>query len=132
MGKLTRRMESTAKALCAYYNFGVMHSFVRLRWGFIDEIVGVEKWRLPSDPHLYDILRQSKNEMIPVEIVIGSSPGWTDPWSRAHRLQVLDLDAWRITVRIPDDAESYWIDRTEIQAARLVSSPGVALAHIGG
>ncbi|MBZ0187532.1 MAG: hypothetical protein K8F91_14890 [Candidatus Obscuribacterales bacterium] len=119
-GKLARRIESTAKTLCAYYNYGRIHSFVRLRWGFLDEIIDVEQWRLPGDPHLYDILRQSKELMVPVEVVIGSAPGWGDPWSRAQQVQVLDLEAWRIIIKRPEEIAPTWIDRTEIQAARLV------------
>jgi hypothetical protein len=118
--KLVKRIESTAKALCAYYHYGRIHSFVRLRWGFLDEIIGVDQWRLPGEPHLYDLLRKSKDSMVPVEVVIGSAPGWADPWSRAQQVQVLDLEAWRIIVKRPDETSPTWIDRTEIQAARLV------------
>jgi hypothetical protein len=121
-GKLTRRIESTAKALCAYYNYGRIHSFVRLTWGFLDEIIDVEDWRLPGDPRLYDILRQSKEQAVAVEVVTGSAPGWSDPWSRAQQVQVLDLEAWRIIVKRQGEIAPGWINRSEIQAVRLVPS----------
>jgi len=50
-GKLARRLESDVKALYAFYCYGVLHHGVRLRWGFLDEILGVEAQ--PSTPQQF-------------------------------------------------------------------------------
>ena len=44
--KLCRRLASDVKALYALYRYGVLHAFVRLRWGFLDETFAVE-WAVP-------------------------------------------------------------------------------------
>ena len=82
-GKLRRRLEADAKALYAFYHYGALQNLVRLRWGFLDEHLGVE-WRLPGELSLYEILDRARNSGIPVEVVVGSAPGWADPWARAR------------------------------------------------
>lgn len=116
-GKLARRLESDVKALYAFYRYGVLHRGVRLRWGFLDDILGVD-WVLPGDPHLYDILDRARQAGAPVDIVTGSAPGWTDPWSRARRVEVVHIEPWVVTVR--QGTEKVPIDRREIQAVRMV------------
>jgi len=116
-GKLARRLESDAKALYAFYCYGVLHHGVRLRWGFLDEILRVD-WVLPGDPHLYDILDRARQAGVPVDVVVGSAPGWADPWSRARRVEVVNIEPWVVTVR--QGTETGLIDRREIQAARMV------------
>lgn len=115
--KLARRMESDAKALDAFYRYGLLHGYVRLRWGFLDERLGVE-WELPSDRRLRDLLEQAHVSRIPVELVTGNAPGWNEPWSRAQRCTVEELSWHAVGVR---DAAG-WCDWSlaEIQAARLV------------
>ncbi|MBI4179150.1 hypothetical protein HY522_07000 [bacterium] len=114
-GRLRRRIESTVKALYAFYNYGVLNRFVRLRWGFLDEILAVD-WAHPGDPLLYKILQEANRKDSFVDIVAGGAPGWTDPWSRAMSVQIVRLEYWTVTVRQGD--EIFEIDRHDIQAVR--------------
>ncbi|MGQ0570098.1 MAG: hypothetical protein ACT4P5_11330 [Armatimonadota bacterium] len=117
--KLTRRLESDVKALCAFYQYGVLHHFVRLRGGFLDEMFAID-WALPGEPSLYDMLQEAKAAGVPVDLVIGSAPGWTEPWSRARRGWVLQVEARQVTVRLND--EVWRFDRRDIQAVRIVGN----------
>jgi hypothetical protein len=115
-GKLTRRLESDVKALYAFYHYGVLHNCVRLRWGFLDEMCPVD-WTLPGEPHLHEVLRRAKEACTPVDLIIGSAPGWADPWSRARRGFVVEVEPWQVTVRL--DGEVWRFDRRDIQAVRV-------------
>lgn len=115
-GKLARRLESDVKALHAFYLYGVLHGCIRLRWGFLDEMLSAD-WALPGEPHLHEILREAKGAGAPVDLVVGSAPGWTDPWSRARRGAVLELEPWQVTVRL--DGEVWRLDLRDIQAVRV-------------
>ena len=115
--RLTRRLESDAKALHALYSYGILHNGVRLRWGFLDEILGVD-WAVPGDAHLYDMLKKARQASVPVDLVVGSAPGWADPWSRARRVDVVDIEPWVVIVR--QGTEKMLIDYREIQAIRMV------------
>lgn len=86
--RLAARLEADAKALHAYYTYGRLHGYVRLRWGFLDETLGVE-WALPGEPGIREILAEAHAEGREVDIVVGSAPGWSDPWSRAHPARVV-------------------------------------------
>ncbi|MBI2828319.1 MAG: hypothetical protein HYX77_03470 [Acidobacteria bacterium] len=114
--KLTRRLESDVKALWAFYHYGVLHHCVRLRWGFRDEMFPVD-WALPGEPSLYETLQGAQEAGVPVDLVVGSAPGWADPWSRARRGSVLKVEPWQVTVRLDD--EVWRFDRRDIQAVRL-------------
>jgi hypothetical protein len=76
-GKLARRLKRDVKALYAFYRYGVVHGGVRLRWGFLDEVLGVD-WAVPGDLHLYEILNRARETGALVDIVTGTAPGWTD------------------------------------------------------
>jgi hypothetical protein len=115
-GKLARRLESDVKALHAFYLYGVLHGCIRLRWGFLDEMLSAD-WALPGEPHLHEILKEAKGAGAPVDLVVGSAPGWTDPWSRARRGVVLELEPWQVTVRL--DGEVWRLDLRDIQAVRV-------------
>ena len=115
-GKLTRRLESDVKALHAFYRYGLLHHCVRLRWGFLDEMFPVD-WALPGEPHLHEILEGAKAAGAPVDLVVGSAPGWADPWSRARRGAILEVEPWQVTVRL--DGEVWRLDRGDIQAVRV-------------
>ncbi len=117
VGKLARRLESDVKALYAFYRYGVLHRGVRLRWGFLDEVLGVD-WALPGDPRLYDILDRARHDDTSVDIVTGAAPEWADPWARARRVEVVHIEPWVVTVR--QGTEKVPIDRREIQAVRMV------------
>jgi hypothetical protein len=66
------------------------------------------------------VLKQQALELgIPLEIVAGSAPGWSDPWSRARRCTVHeDTNGWW-THSVSD--EGYVIDDAEVQLARIVA-----------
>jgi len=117
--KLTRRLESDVKALHAFYQYGLLHHCVRLRWGFLDEVLSVD-WALPGEPSLHETLGQARNAGAHVDLVIGSAPGWADPWSRARRGAVLEVESWQATVRQGD--EVWRLDLLDIQAVRVVAN----------
>ncbi len=116
-GKLTRRLESDVKALHAFYGYGLLHHSIRLRWGFLDEMLPVD-WALPGEPHFHEILERAKEAGAPVDLVVGSAPGWADPWSRARRCSILEVEPWQVTVRL--GGEVWRLDRRDIQAVRVV------------
>ena len=120
-GKLTRRLESDVKALHAFYRYGLLHHCVRLSWGFLDEMLPVD-WALPGEPYLHEILEGAKAAGAPVDLVVGSAPGWADPWSRARRGAILEVEPWQVTVRL--DGEVWRLDRGDIQAVRVVGGAG--------
>jgi hypothetical protein len=108
--RLRRRLESDVKSLLAFYTYGILHRQVRLRWGFLDEHLPVD-WALPGDPSLHSILEQCRESGELVEIVLGSAPGWNEPWSRAIRTRILDFDFMTVTVQA---REISFIRREEI------------------
>lgn len=115
--QLRRRLESDVKALYAMYRYGVLHGCVRWRWGFLDELLPVS-WRLPGDSDLDDLIRGSIKLGVPIEVVVGSVPGWVEPWSRAQRGFVVGLSDEQLTLGWND--EEWTVNRFEIQAARVV------------
>jgi hypothetical protein len=119
--RLRRRLEADAKSLYAFYQYGRLHGGVRLRWGFLDERFAAP-WVHRDEPTLYDLKRQAAELGVPVEIVAGSAPGWTDPWSRALRCTVeTGSDRWQ-TYLLAEDGRV--IDDADVQLARIV-----AVAH---
>lgn len=116
--KLAARLESDVKALFALYNYGTLHRSVRLRWGFLDESLHVD-WALEGDPSLYEILQQACDEKKPVEVVVGSAPGWADPWARTQRFEVVKIDFHQVVVR--QGGEQFVLARDEVQAVRIAS-----------
>jgi hypothetical protein len=118
-GKLARRLESDAKALYAFYRFGAMHGYVRLRWGFIDDFLGVD-FSAPGEPRLYDLLKQAIDSGTPIDIVTGNAPGWAEPWSRARRVQVLEIA--RGVVKFREQGVTHAIGQQEIQAIRIIGN----------
>ncbi|XXT22386.1 hypothetical protein WME94_12580 [Sorangium sp. So ce429] len=116
--KLARRLESDVKALHAFYQYGVLHGSVRLRWGFIDEGLTTE-WAQPGDVSLYQQLKSASETGAPVDLVVGAAPGWADPWSRAQSVRVLDVRFNEVLVAEGEGRAAFSIARDEIQAARL-------------
>jgi hypothetical protein len=118
-GKLTRlrrRLEADAKSLFALYQYGRLHGAVRLRWGFLDERLPAP-WVHRDELTLYDLKEQAYERGVPLEVVVGSAPGWADPWSRARWVRVeKEEEGWRSWLV---DEEGYAIDDGEIQLARL-------------
>lgn len=115
--KLRRRLEADAKALLAFYQYGRLHGHVRLRWGFLDEVLPAP-WVYRDERGLYDLMRRANESDTPLEVVVGSPPGWEDPWSRARRVRVIkEPGGWRYLLADEDDGYMY---EPEVQAARLV------------
>ena len=81
--KLRRRLEADAKSLYALYQYGRLHGAVRLRWGFLDEMIPAP-WVHHDEPTLYHLMAQAHRLRVPLEVVTGSAPGWATPWSRAQ------------------------------------------------
>jgi hypothetical protein len=115
--KFRRRLEADAKALLAFYQYGRLHGHVRLRWGFLDETLPAP-WVHRDERGLYDLMRRANESDTPMEVVVGSPPGWEDPWSRARRVRVIkEPGGWRYLLADEDDGYMY---EPEVQAARLV------------
>jgi hypothetical protein len=120
--KLLRRLEADAKSLFALYEYGRLHGGVRLRWGFLDEMLPAP-WVHRDETTLYNLKEQAIRRQVPLEVVVGAAPGWADPWSR-RQLAFVDNEgaAWRSWLT---DERGDAIDEAEIQRARLADPPDV-------
>ena len=106
--KLRRRLEADAKSLFALYQYGRLHGAVRLRWGFLDEKIPAP-WVHRDEPTLYNLMERAQELRVPLEVVVGSAPGWTDPWSRVQRAYVQKEErGWRWWLV---DEQGYVIER---------------------
>ncbi len=115
--KLRRRLEADAKALLAFYQYGHLHHHVRLRWGFLDETLPAP-WVHRDERSLYCMMRQAHERNAPLEVVVGSAPGWEDPWARARRVRVvLEPGGWRHHLVAEDGGYVY---EPDVQAARMI------------
>jgi hypothetical protein len=115
--RLRRRMEADAKSLFALYQYGRLHGAVRLRWGFLDEMLRVP-WVDSDEPRLGSVLREAHRRGEDLEVVMRTAPGWEDPWSRAVRCTVHARPGgygWDLVT--PD---GYLVDEEEVQAVRAV------------
>ena len=112
--KLRRRLEADAKSLYAIYQYGRLHGTVRLRWGYLDERLPAP-WVHRDEVKLHKLITQSRQRGVPLQVVVGTAPGWADPWSRGQLAHV-EEDGWRSWLF---DDDGYVIDRDEIQLARL-------------
>ena len=115
--KLRRRLEADAKSLYALYQYGRLHGTVRLRWGFLDERLPAP-WAHRDEVTLSKLIYQAYERRVPLEIVVGTAPGWADAWSRAQLAHV-EKEGWRSWL-VDDDG--YMIHREEIQLARLAGA----------
>jgi hypothetical protein len=107
--KLRRRLEADAKALHALYEYGRLHGAVRLRWGFLDERLAAP-W-VHGDEARLDHLEETALAMdVPLEVVVGTAPGWEAPWARAR------------LVRVEQDPRTRW-------QRWLVGEDGAAIHH---
>jgi hypothetical protein len=121
LAALTKRLESDAKSLFAFYSYGSLHNFIRLRWGFLSEWY-VAEWGVPGEPSLYDFMKQKITTGEPIEFVRGTAPGWSEPWSRGKTGVVKAIDHQDVELQI--NGEYVVIPREEFQAVR--SHPVVA------
>jgi hypothetical protein len=116
VGKLFRRLEADAKSLHALYEYGRLHGAVRLRWGFLDERIPVP-WVDRDEPTLRDLETSALAMDVPLEVVVGSAPGWSEPWSRARLARVArDANGWRHWL-VGDDGAV--VAEADVQRARL-------------
>jgi hypothetical protein len=114
--KLRQRLEADVKSLYALYEYGRLHGAVRLRWGFLDERIPVP-WVHRDERRLYDLERSAFAMNVPLEVVVGSAPGWGEPWSRVRLAHVEQDDSgWRTWLTGEDGRP---IDEAEVQRARL-------------
>ena len=114
--KLRRRLEADAKSLFALYQYGRLHGAVRLSWGFLDERIHAP-WVHRDEPGLYGLMRRAQELRLPLDVVVGSAPGWADPWSRLRTAHVeSDEGGWGLWLV---DEQGYAIDEAEVQLARL-------------
>lgn len=115
--KFRRRLEADAKSLFALYQYGFLHGAVRLRWGFLDEMIPAP-WHHRDEPTLYHLMQRAHAAGVALEVVAGSAPGWADPWSRVQRAHVVKEEgrwqSWLV------DERGYRIDEADVQLARLV------------
>jgi hypothetical protein len=100
----------------AFYQYGRLHGAVRLRWGFLDEMLPAP-WIHRDEPTLHQLLQEAYTRGVSLDVVVGSVPGWTDPWSRV-RQAFPATDAWGWPSRLVD-AQGYEIPRADVQLARL-------------
>jgi len=113
--KFRRRLEADAKSLVALYQYGRLHGGVRLRWGFLDEMIPAP-WRHPDEPGLYSLMREAHRQGRELEVVAGSAPGWADPWSRARTCVVEQLAHQGYAMF---DEHGMAVDEWEVQMARM-------------
>jgi hypothetical protein len=117
--KLLRRLEADVKSLYALYEYGRLHGTVRLRWGFLEECIPAP-WVHRDEPLLHDLERQALMLGAPLEVVVGSAPGWEKPWARARYAHVEPGEnGWQHW--LVDDAGSI-IDQLDVQRARLLAT----------
>jgi len=116
--KLRRRLEADVKSLHALYEYGRLHGAVRLRWGFLDERIPAP-WVHRDEPRLYHLMQSALSMNAPLEVVLGSAPGWGEAWSRVQTAYVKqDANGWRIWLV---DERGLPIDEAEVQRARLAA-----------
>ncbi|MEO7273799.1 MAG: hypothetical protein ABI211_17515 [Vicinamibacterales bacterium] len=115
-GKLRRRLEADARSLVALDQYGRVHGAVRVRWGFMDEMLPVP-WVHRDEPTLHDLMKDAYARQVPLDVVVGSAPGWSDRWARAQSAHVV-ADAWGWPAFLVDD-EGVEIARAEVQLARV-------------
>ena len=93
-----------------------LHRAVRLRWGFLDEFIPAP-WVHRDEPTLHDLEKSALAMNVPLEVVVGSAPGWSEPWSRARLAWVeRDPNGWKNWL-VGEDGTV--IDEADVQRARL-------------
>lgn len=113
--RLVRRLEADARSLFRLYEYGRLHGFVRLRWGFLDEALPAP-WAHRDETRLYDLCRLALELGTALEIVAGSTPGWTEPWAHLRRCRVQRDGHWDFALY---DERGIPVDPWDVQLARL-------------
>jgi hypothetical protein len=119
--RLRRRLEADARSLYALYQYGRLHGTVRLRWGFLDEMLPAP-WVHRDEPTLFDLMKRAYTSGVALEVVVGGAPAWANPWSRVQQATVV-AGPWGYPSTLVDD-DGYEIRREEIQLARLPEGLG--------
>jgi len=117
--KLRRRLESDVKALYAFRQYAVLHGYVRLHWGFLDEFLSLD-WAYARPEPLLGELKAAMESRQRVEVVLGSAPAWGDPWSRARSCRVLQILSGQAALAFEDKAYAEAIPFEDIQAMRRI------------
>lgn len=117
--KFRRRLEADAKSLYALYQYGRLHGAVRLRWGFLDEMLPAP-WVRRDEATLHVLMKEAHARGAALDVVVGSTPGWEHPWSRVQVAHVA-ADAWGTPGVLVDD-HGWEVPRPEVQLARLATS----------
>lgn len=79
-------------------------------------------WVHRGEPTLFSLMDRSLASGTLLEVVVGSAPGWSNPWARAWPAMVMrDDSSWRMWLV---DAGGYPIEREDVQLARLAGSAG--------
>lgn len=113
--RLRQGLEVDAKSLFALYEYGRLHGSVRLRWRSIDTMLEAP-WSHRDEPRLYDLKKSALAMNTPLEVVVGDSPAWQFPWSRARLVTVeQDSSGWR-TILVDEDG--FHIVDDDVQRAR--------------
>lgn len=119
--QLRRRLEADAKSLFSFYQYGRLHGAVRLRWGFLDEMIPAP-WVHPDELCLYGLKRQALEGEKMLEVVVGSAPGWAEPWARAQLCRVVGAARGYGTVLVDDEGSA--VDDRDVQLARIATRNG--------
>jgi hypothetical protein len=70
-----------------------------------------------NEPQLYTLKEEASERGVPLEVVVGSAPGWADPWARAQPAIVMKDPRGFGTVLVNRDG--FLIDQEEVQLARI-------------
>lgn len=117
MTKLAQRLESDAKSLYALYEYGRLHGWVRLRLGFLDEDL-LAPWVDSLEARLWHLKIEALERQIPLEVVLGNAPDWSDPWALSiPAIAYQDVPYGEIILL---DEDGYRIAEAEIQRARFL------------
>jgi hypothetical protein len=114
--QLQRRLEADAQSLLALHQYGKLHGCVRLRRGSLDRRFPVP-WHHHAEPTLYHLKREAHRLAMGIIAVVGSAPGWEEPWSLARRLDVV-RGANEYELMLFDELGRY-VDDRDVQLARL-------------
>lgn len=118
-GKLERRLEADARSLLALYQYGRTHGAVRLRWGFLDEMLPAP-WVHRDESVLHHLKSKAHALGVALDVVIGRAPGLEDPWERAQRCRVVTgRDEYDLHL-FTDDGQH--VDPWDVQLARLAAT----------
>lgn len=114
--QLQPRLEADAQSLLALHQYGKLHGCVRLRRGSLDRRFPVP-WHHYDEPTLYHLKREAHRLAMGIIAVVGSAPGWEDPWALARRLDVV-RGASEHELMLFDELGRY-VDDRDVQLARL-------------